>query len=103
MKSTSSSAIMESNSPDLEEVVTGIWRRVLAQPNAGRDEGFFAGGGDSLRAMRLLAAVQNELQVEVPVDLFGPDVTISKLTQSIRELLSQANGSSADAREFGEV
>lgn len=56
---------------ELEEIVTGIWAQVLGQPNIGRQDDFFALGGDSLRGAQVLARLREVCRIEVPLeDLF---------------------------------
>ncbi|MFD2767147.1 amino acid adenylation domain-containing protein [Micromonospora eburnea] len=52
---------------DLEAVVADVWRRVLDAP-ADPEADFFASGGDSLTAMRLVATLRAELGREVAVE-----------------------------------
>jgi len=54
-------------STPLEEVLAGIWRRVLKVDEVRPDSDFFALGGHSLLATRLLARVRRELGVEPPL------------------------------------
>ncbi|MDZ5442292.1 amino acid adenylation domain-containing protein [Micromonospora sp. 4G57] len=56
--------------PD-ERAVAGAWRRVLGVPAANPADDFFAAGGTSLSAMRLVAALRDELRRDVSVaDIF---------------------------------
>lgn len=77
----------------LEQVVAGIWRKILGNPNVGLDDNFFDLGGDSLSLMEAHA----QLQKTVPnfdlsvVDLFEY-VTIRTLVQHLG-----GNGSSNEA------
>ena len=50
-----------------EEIVAGVYARVLGLERVGVDDSFFDLGGDSLSAMRLIAAVNSGLGVELPV------------------------------------
>ncbi|MDY7093926.1 MAG: condensation domain-containing protein [Acidobacteriota bacterium] len=50
-----------------EERLAEIWRHVLRLPAVGRHQDFFDLGGHSLLATRIVAAVQRELGVELPV------------------------------------
>jgi acyl carrier protein len=50
--------------------VSTIFRRVLEQPEIGPESDFFAHGGDSLLATRVLSAVAREYGVELTFDEF---------------------------------
>ncbi len=52
-----------------EEVIAGIWRMVLGVEHLSVQDGFFTLGGDSLRAMRIAAAMQKALGVQPPMKL----------------------------------
>jgi amino acid adenylation domain-containing protein len=54
-------------SSPLEEVLVSLWEDVLAQEGLGTDADFFALGGNSLRALRLVASVNAVLEVDVAV------------------------------------
>ncbi|MFG3558427.1 amino acid adenylation domain-containing protein [Micromonospora sp. NPDC047557] len=51
----------------IEEVLVSVWEETLGQPGLGADSDFFAVGGNSLRALRLVAAVNAVFVVEVAV------------------------------------
>jgi acyl carrier protein len=50
--------------------VTGIFRRVLEQPDVSPESDFFALGGDSLLATRVLSAIAREYGCELSFDDF---------------------------------
>jgi len=56
-----------------EEVLAGLWSQVLGVPRVGRDDDFFALGGHSLTALRLLSRVRDALgvRIELPELLAG--------------------------------
>jgi acyl carrier protein len=92
--------------PPRAEIVSGvrrIWCRVLERASVDDAQDFFALGGDSLRAMRMLAAVQGELGVEVPLEIFAAPVTVGIVAERVETLLNEAAPSATDAREFGEL
>ncbi|WP_299566212.1 non-ribosomal peptide synthetase, partial [uncultured Mycolicibacterium sp.] len=78
----------------VEEILAGIYARVLERDRVGVDDSFFDLGGDSLSAMRLIAAVNTALNVNLSVrTLFeapsvaqlagrvgGPEQTLAPLT-----------------------
>ncbi|MFI8930076.1 SDR family NAD(P)-dependent oxidoreductase [Streptomyces sp. NPDC053474] len=51
---------------DLERQLAALWSDALNQPEVGRDDSFFDLGGNSIRATRLLALVDEEFAVRVP-------------------------------------
>ena len=61
----------------LEAAVGGLWREVLGVEHLGPDDDFFSLGGDSLRAMELVAAASDVFGVELAVrDVFEEAVTV---------------------------
>ena len=55
----------------LQKVLAAIWREVLQREVVNLDDNFFALGGESLRAMRVVAAVRSRLEAELQLaDLF---------------------------------
>jgi len=56
---------------ETEEVLTNIWRQLLAISQVSIDDSFFEIGGHSLVAMRLISLIRKELKVELSIkDLF---------------------------------
>jgi acyl carrier protein len=63
--------------------VVDIFRRVLEQPDISADSDFFALGGDSLLATRVLSAVARTHGVELTFDDFLQAPTPASLAQRI--------------------
>ncbi|MEB2286138.1 MAG: hypothetical protein B6D46_07855 [Polyangiaceae bacterium UTPRO1] len=61
----------------LEHTVAAIWSRLLGVAAIGRDEDFFALGGDSLLAYRLLGMLRAELGVELALEEFLAHPTVA--------------------------
>lgn len=73
--------------PDADEIEAGlrtIWRGLLDVDRIGRDDDFFARGGHSLLAVRMLAQVKATLGYDIPVAAILESPTIGKLAERIR-------------------
>ncbi len=69
-------------SPD-EEAVAAIWREVLAVSRIGVHDDFFDLGGDSLRAMQMVARVRSRRAVEMSMRLLFDHPTVARLVSAI--------------------
>ncbi|MFD7900797.1 condensation domain-containing protein [Kitasatospora sp. NPDC059747] len=63
----------------LETVLAGIWADELGVATVGADEDFFALGGYSLTATRIVARLRRELSVTVPLRVLLVDGTVASL------------------------
>jgi mycobactin peptide synthetase MbtE len=66
--------------------VAGLWRRILGGPA----DDFFAAGGDSLTAMRLVAAIRDELHRDVSVEDVFAARTLGALTERVSAAAERA-------------
>ena len=86
---------------DIERAIAAVWCDLLGIAAVGRDDDFFALGGDSLLAYRMLIRVRAALHVEPAVDRSFPQPTIrncasSRLTMSVEDLgIPRSPGSSS--------
>ncbi|WP_031130064.1 phosphopantetheine-binding protein [Streptomyces aureocirculatus] len=62
-----SGGVFRAASSPVEEVLAGIFARVLDVPRVGVDDSFFDLGGNSLSAMRVVAAIRESLGSEIGV------------------------------------
>nr|MDT0522687.1 condensation domain-containing protein [Streptomyces sp. DSM 41633] len=67
-----------------EEILAGIYAQVLGLERVGIDDSFFDLGGDSLTAMRLIAAVNAGFEAEVSVRTLFDAPTIAQLAPHIK-------------------
>ncbi|WP_231976791.1 non-ribosomal peptide synthase/polyketide synthase [Mycobacterium sp. E740] len=68
-----------------EEVLAGIYAQVLGLERVGVDDSFFELGGDSLSAMRVIAAVNKSLNAGLSVRALFETPTVAELTPRIGE------------------
>jgi len=71
----------------LEEVVAGIFTRVLGLDRIGVEESFFELGGHSLLATQLLSRLRSTFRVEVPLRVLFAEPTIAGLSRTVQRLL----------------
>jgi amino acid adenylation domain-containing protein len=69
---------------ELESVVAGIWSEVLGVETAGPDDDFFASGGHSLLAMKLIHDVNEALGVELTVRSLLVEPTLGALVSEVQ-------------------
>jgi amino acid adenylation domain-containing protein len=71
-----------------EEILAGLWSRVVGVERIGIHDNFFELGGNSLSATQLVSQVRQNLQVELPLrDLFQ-NATVAQLALLIEEILA---------------
>src|SRR5215470_12275976 len=69
-------------------VVAQVWAEVLGRGEIKDTDNFFDLGGDSLKALEVIARLQATLNVELPLIAFFEDPTIAHLAQVIDTLRS---------------
>jgi thioesterase domain-containing protein/acyl carrier protein len=65
----------------IEAGIVRLWSRILKTAEPAPDDNFFESGGSSLRAVQLLAGLQSELGLSVPVGAFVRDPTLQRLIE----------------------
>ncbi len=65
---------------ELEDVLSAIWKEVLRMPDVDPEADFFQIGGDSLKAMEVIAQVGEVLHVDLPLMAFFENPTIRHLS-----------------------
>jgi amino acid adenylation domain-containing protein len=68
----------------IEANLVTIWKEILNLPQIGINDNFFALGGHSLKAARLITVILQELQVEVPLRQVFSSGTIKQLAAYIQ-------------------
>ncbi|HLX19070.1 MAG TPA: amino acid adenylation domain-containing protein [Gaiellaceae bacterium] len=68
---------------ELERAVAAVWTELLGVERVGRDQNFFAAGGHSLLAARLVGRVGRNHQVEVALGAFMQEPTVAALAREV--------------------
>lgn len=69
----------------LEEKLVAIWKEILNTTQIGVNDNFFALGGHSLKAAKLITVILQDLQVEVPLRQVFSSGTIKQLATYIQQ------------------
>jgi amino acid adenylation domain-containing protein len=80
----------------LEASLAAIWERVLGVERVGVEDDFFALGGHSLSATRVLAALREGLSVELPVRSLFEARTVARLAATVARERLQGAAPAAD-------
>ena len=76
-----------------EHAVAKVWAEVLRSPTVEADANFFDIGGDSMKAMEVIARISQDLGIELPLMSFFEDPTIKHLAEVVDELTPQRSAS----------
>ncbi len=74
----------EEPSDMLQLQLLALWRQVLSDPQLGIDDNFFDAGGHSLKAVELLALVEQVFHKQLPLAMFFEAPTVAKMAQLVR-------------------
>jgi amino acid adenylation domain-containing protein len=85
LEGASSAAAYVAPRTPLEEVLAGIWRRVMGLTRVGIRDDFFDLGGDSLTATRLIAEVHKSLNRRLSIAAFFQNSNIEAMARALRE------------------
>ena len=66
-----------------EETLAEIWSEVLGVDRVGVNDNFFAPGGHSLLAMRVLSCLRTKLELDVPLRKLFEAPTVGQLSAMI--------------------
>jgi non-ribosomal peptide synthetase component F/thioesterase domain-containing protein/acyl carrier protein len=69
----------------IARTVAKLWQHVLLTPLRDPEDDFFAAGGDSLKAIRLVAALERELNLELPLTLINEAPGFARLCEALRQ------------------
>ena len=72
-----------------EEIVRGVWAKVLGVPDLSLRGNFFEHGGHSLLAIQVVMTLRNIMHIEIPVTALFEHATISDLSRHIEEMIAR--------------
>ncbi|GAB4200477.1 MAG: hypothetical protein Tsb002_36630 [Wenzhouxiangellaceae bacterium] len=75
-----------------EELVAAIWQEILGRPRVGRDDDFFALGGDSISAARIIHRLVNVFHLQLSIKQFLARPTVAGVAATLGDL---GNGAEA--------
>jgi len=73
---------------DTERRVAAIWKEVLERPSFGREESFFAIGGHSLLAARVVARIRTAFNIDLPLRAVFEAPTIAAIGSHIDQVVA---------------
>jgi len=85
----------------LEMRLQRLWAEVLHRPEVGPEDDFFLLGGDSLLAMRLLARMEEEFGMPVPLATLFQSPVLKDAADALGELLAEGGSHSSVVRLHG--
>jgi acyl carrier protein len=71
----------------VEEIVAEVWATMLGVERVGVHDNFFALGGDSLAAMRVVVHLRKELDIELPMQVIFDSYTLADVAAVIEDRL----------------
>jgi amino acid adenylation domain-containing protein/thioester reductase-like protein len=87
----------------VEEILAGIYAQILGVERVGVDQSFFDLGGDSLSAMRLIAAINKSLDAQLTVRTLFDAPSVSSLSQQMDRHTSDPRFASVHGRDTTEA
>ena len=87
----------------VEEILAGIYAQVLGLERVGVDDSFFDLGGDSLSAMRVIAAINTALDAGLAVRTLFDAPSVRSLSQQLDRDASSVAGPGAKGPSFASV
>ena len=74
---------------DIENRLCRLWQNVLELDRVGIHDNFFIVGGHSLLATRVISAIREEFEVELPISILFEAPTVAMLSESIDKQMNE--------------
>ena len=88
---------VEHASTDLEKTVLTVWQRVLGTQNIGVNQDFFQIGGHSLPAIQVLAQINEQFSLELPITFLFEQSTVREMAAEIERRVLREIEAMSDA------
>jgi amino acid adenylation domain-containing protein len=82
-----------------EKALTEIWQRVLERERVGIHDDFFSIGGHSLRVIRLVSLIREELGVALPLNVVFQAPTVAHMAATLRQAMALNDPRSHSSRD----
>ncbi|MGI5310776.1 amino acid adenylation domain-containing protein, partial [Rheinheimera sp. WS51] len=93
----------EAPATEMEKTLAQIWLQVLNLDKVSRRAQFFAMGGHSLLAMRLIAAIRQQLGLELPVRLVFEAPILSEMAERLLQAKDSTLGSILPSEDYQQL
>lgn len=82
---------------EIEHIIAGIWSQVLRVERVGVHDNFFALGGHSLPAIRIVARINAAFTITLPLETFFAHPTVAALAAAVEDILLSEIDALSDA------
>jgi amino acid adenylation domain-containing protein len=72
---------------ELEQMLAGVWQKVLQVERIGREDNFFHCGGDSLLATQALTRIRSWLSIDIPIKVLFDFPVLKELAPVLNQLV----------------
>ena len=91
--------VSDSGPARISQAITSAWFKVLDTGSTPPDGGFDVAGGDSLGFLRLIMMIEQDLDIAIPLDQVGMDMTQDQLAAAIAQVMRPACSDGAGVGE----
>lgn len=91
-RENTSSDVIQREATEDEKRIISIWKDVLKIENAAVTDDFFNCGGDSLKAMKVIHAINSEFASEITLPELFDNSTVEKLTEIVKQNIQEKVG-----------
>ncbi len=91
-RAVSGSEVVAAPTTQIEELLAGIWERLLHLEKVGIHDDFFALGGHSLLATQLLARIRQQFRIELPLRSIFEAPTVAGLAALVEQQVRAGEG-----------